>query len=167
MKKNIYLLILQIFLIGCSSIEKNNNYSIATMDKNGNGSFIQLYENKISIKSTGSYINYTRDGSFKYFYENGKIKKIENYKNGYLNGKYLEFYENNNPKVYIDYLNGDRVGIFYSYYSNGTLKEKGIYKNGLRNGVWNYYKTNGSFNFNINYKNKGYFSPEDLNINYK
>ena len=84
-----------------------------------------------NVKVEGIYdIKNNKNGLFKYFDENGKIKQSEIYLHGILLAKGLIDKE------------GQRQGYWEEYYENGNIKSKGKYKDGLRIDEWEYYFIN-------------------------
>ncbi len=72
----------------------------------------ELIENKLLIMEVQHYANGLKDGAFKQYFENGKIKTIGNYKEGKLDGKAQYFTQ------------------------TGSLNTQGTFKDGLKTGYW-------------------------------
>ena len=123
-KKLLPLLLL--ILIGCSKNGVYETYykdsqlvNFVTTYKNGEIVSRQefLYYSNGQLKEVNS-INYhnQKDGTFKYYYENGQLEGEKTYKSGELDGPYKWYYDNGKLKVERTYKNGFKVGPYTEYY---------------------------------------------------
>ena len=94
-----------------------------------------------------------KKGTWKVFYEDGKLKEESRYKNDLLNG-YLKEYDQNgkliNATLYIDGVPQSftaelaALDIRKDYYPNGKVRVEGIYDiTGKENGLFKYFNTKG------------------------
>mgnify|MGYP001170638531 CR=1 FL=1 len=81
----------------------------------------------------GKYVNGKKEGSWKYYAENGKVIKKGKYKEGKEEGLW-KFYD-------VEY-----------YYSKGKVQIIGKYKEGKEEGLWKYFDLNGKIDTEVNYK---------------
>jgi antitoxin component YwqK of YwqJK toxin-antitoxin module len=86
----------------------------------------------------GQTVNNKREGEWKTFYSNGKIKALENYKNDTLEGSNFSYGPNGNLRAKSFYHKGIMIDSFIMYHSNGQInlaewkdeagKSQGIFK---------------------------------------
>ena len=104
---------------------------------------------KINRKDRNNY----KTGTWKKFYEDGKLKEESRYKNDLLNG-YLKEYDKKgtliNATLYVDGVAQTyaeeiaALDIRKEYYDDGTVKKEGIYDViGKENGIFKYFNKNG------------------------
>lgn len=163
MKKIITALFVLSF-VGCSNLNekiKTDENTLASVNKENSGNICSLYSSN-SIKSFFSLHRGKKNGEYRSYYENGQIKSIKNYTHGVHDGNCIEFFENGNIKINMYYKDGYKNGLYTSYNENGQRLEEGRYVNGLRFGVWTKFDPETGEVSTIDYKNKGYVSPEDL-----
>jgi antitoxin component YwqK of YwqJK toxin-antitoxin module len=134
------------------------------------GTFKGTIENQKGIKPD-TLINQKdkqgrKQGLWKEYYPNGKVKEISTYLNDSLNGTYYSFFENGSKQTIIQYYHGKRNGDDHTYFHNGQLESYS--KNIL--GKWDYYEQydslgtliekdvykNGKFSWQILYNGTGY-----------
>jgi antitoxin component YwqK of YwqJK toxin-antitoxin module len=137
------------------------------------------YETKNSLKSgsyqefsqdgvkliDGQYLNGKQNGTWTYYFPNGKIKITGNFvegdggnksetsgipKNG-RDGVWLSYYSNGNKDQVSNYSSGQLKGIFKAYYENGQLSEECNYSSGQLNGIFKTYYENGQLKEECNY----------------
>ena len=101
------------------------------------------YHSNGKIKHEGEYFENKEIGIHTWYFDNGKIEAIENYNQGNLEGEYKEFYQNGNPSSETYFSNGIQNGMTKYYRENGSLHSEGEFKNGDRNGIWTYYDESG------------------------
>ena len=95
-------------------------------------------QNHHKEKAVGKLLNGKREGTWKFYYPNGKIKEIADYKADSFHGKRIAYYENGNIYTSAHYNMGVFVDSFFLYFNNGQLrsecwfdssgKAQGIYK---------------------------------------
>ena len=118
------------------------------------------------------YINGTKNGEGKEYYNDGKLKFDGLFKKGkkwegkgftekgnedYIitkgSGKVKEYHYNNNLMLEGEYLNGEKNGKIREYYDNGKLRLEGEYLNGEKNGKFKDYFDNGKLRLEEEYLN--------------
>ena len=68
-------------------------------------------------------------GESKFWYKNGKVKKIQHYKEGKLHGNFVEFYNNGKKFIQGSYSNYQPDGQWFFWNKNGLKTEERFYKN--------------------------------------
>lgn len=94
-----------------------------------------------------------REGTWKFYYESGKIEETRPYNNGLINGLSIEYYENGNKKGEGTYVQDELDGKWIGYYETGLKQWETIYSHGKRNGQAKNYYSNGSIESEGNYLN--------------
>jgi antitoxin component YwqK of YwqJK toxin-antitoxin module len=94
---------------------------------NGNGNYIEYFDNG-KPEVTGTLKNGSRNGSWKWYHKNGKLRKIVEYKEGLAAGPVKELYE------------------------NGKISYEGSYKNDTWEGRSTWYDEEGNKTCIANYK---------------
>ena len=89
------------------------------------------FTGKIDGKTTGSFKNGKRDGSWLDYWENGQLQSKTNHKNGKLEGSWVSYHLNGQLRDKGQYKNGLKDGSWVSYFGNGQLRSKGNYKKGI------------------------------------
>lgn len=97
-----------------------------------NGFYREYDEFSDKIVYEGIYQKGLKEGAFRTFYSDGKIRKVERYKHDMLNGTVLEFYRNGQVKNELNYDNGVLNGRCQSFDENGiptvdVYIKKGMY----------------------------------------
>lgn len=137
-----------------------------------------------NIKIEGYYSEKSmKEGIWKHYYEDGKIKKVEHYKRGsqvgefksyYSSGQLMEagnyspfqtkkegvwkrFFENGQLKFQAQYHTGKFCGIYLEYYQNGNVSLKGEYDyfRNTKKGDWIEYYEDGAIKKSEFYNSKG------------
>jgi antitoxin component YwqK of YwqJK toxin-antitoxin module len=94
-----------------------------------------------------------KQGVWKYFYENGKVKLEGEYKNGVEHGYFKEYTEDGNLVLTSKYIDGVlqedvselvKLDIKREYYSNGNVKIVASYKDDVPEGVRREYNEDGT-----------------------
>ena len=72
-----------------------------------------------------------RDGSTKYFLEDGTLKRVQNYINGIKHGSYKYYYDNGNIAEFCYYKDNVPRGVFNHYFENdsGKISEQAYFFN--------------------------------------
>lgn len=103
-----------------------------------------------------------KHGTWKYYYPNGNIKRIENYTFGVKSGYFKYFNLEGNLKKVEKYYNGQieedppelaELDIKKEYYPDGSIKAMGSYKDGVAEGVTRYYTEDGEIEKAFVFKN--------------
>lgn len=131
-----------------------------------NGKVLNGYYNKYLIKNnqileSGTFNLGLKNGEWKEWYFNGKIKKIQFWENGIKNGSYKlynersklltqgEFYNGgkqgewihyNGNKITIEFWRRNKLNGIYKEFVDGKLVLKGKYRKGLKEGIWTNFK---------------------------
>jgi len=111
--------------------------------------FSQNAQNQVDAKGlkTGYWIHYSNDGKTKI--EEGNY--IENKKDGL----WKVYFPNGKVKHEITYVKGSAKGYAKIYYADGTLQEEGIWNEIYWTGQYRYYYPNGQAAYIWNYNNQG------------
>lgn len=86
----------------------------------------ELIENKLIIMENQHYANGLKDGAFKQYFENGKIKTIGNYKEGKLHGKTQYFTQTGSLSMQGNFNKGLKTG-YWLMYSDSAKPDKKVY----------------------------------------
>ncbi|HFC00551.1 MAG TPA: toxin-antitoxin system YwqK family antitoxin [Phaeodactylibacter sp.] len=151
MKRNLFFLLLAIFLFSCSDTE--------FVEEKEDGVVVEAYtRRKSDFAKQGTYFRYSKegvllekseyknnqlDGKQEFFYPNGQVQEMVHYKNGVHNGEYKSFFEDGQIAQESQYVDGALNGTFKDYYPSGQLKEVLIYKNNEEVGPFKEYHKNG------------------------
>ncbi len=98
----------------------------------------KYYYNNGKLKSSGSYANNLQTGPWKFLYENEKTEQSGVFKNGKYDGVWEWFYVNGNIKLEEEYYDGKEEGASAEYDSTGNIITKGTYFDGQKEGEWIY-----------------------------
>lgn len=138
---------------------KNGKKQGIAKELDADGNIITLYEYKNDYLIFKDKINRKdskglKQGTWKSFYPNDKIKIEANYINDTLNGYYKEFDERGNIKKLLRYKAGTKqlidsiqsinVVVRESYYDNGNLKFRGAYLDSIPVGLHKTFAVDGS-----------------------
>ncbi len=105
-----------------------------------------IYENVSKVNEySGSKEEYIeryrkKEGEYKMWHPNGKIKRQEYYKEGKEEGEFKWWWNNGQLHVQYYYKEGEREGEFKEWWDNGQLWAQSYYKEGKLDGeykVWN------------------------------
>ena len=85
-----------------------------------------------------------KNGEYKSFYENGKLKEFMVYENDLLNGKRISYWVNGLKKEENNFVSGAMRGENIFYYSNGAVRRRIFFDHeGNRSGEWVEFDRNG------------------------
>nr|HAD53484.1 hypothetical protein [Algoriphagus sp.] len=109
-------------------------------DENGNrvGTWKYYYLNK-RLARIETYENGIAIGTWEEYYPNKNVAKRKTYELGVPVGKYEEFYEDGKVSVQGQYANGMKTGVWKSYFPDGVLFSIGEYRNDVKTGLWKYF----------------------------
>ena len=94
-----------------------------------------------------------KDGYYKEYYKDGKIKVEATYKNGIIEGEYNTFYKTGQLETQVSYRNGgEREGEYKEWYKNGQLIVQTSYRNDEREGEEKKWYENGRMRLKRTYK---------------
>lgn len=136
---------------------KNGKEEGFLFEYNKDSCIIEVFEfvrgvlvNKEKINKTDS--EKRKDGTWKYYDQNGFLVKEENFKNGLRHGYFKEYAQDGNlikiEKYIDDKLQNNapefkKLDIKFDYYANGKVKIEGSYKDSIPEGVRRYYSEKG------------------------
>ncbi|MGF6907664.1 toxin-antitoxin system YwqK family antitoxin [Fusobacterium sp. PH5-44] len=125
---------------GIAYLYYDDNQIDEIMFENGikNGSFIFYYGDG-KIRTIGKYKKGKREGAAFTFYKSSKRYSYLLYKNDFLHGLSTLFYENGNLQKKSYYNNGKLHGEYLEYHENGNIKKKSEFIDGLCQGKSYYY----------------------------
>lgn len=103
-------------------------------------SFWKYYYENGTLKKQGAIKNGNKDGEWVYYYEDGDTKSKGVFKEGTKDGVWESYYEEEVLKSSSVYAEGK--GTYTEYHSNGNLKVKGFLRNNHSEGIWEYYYLN-------------------------
>ena len=131
------------------------------------GNIIQLIQYKKGYVVNRERINrydskHQPDGKWKWFYDDGKLRKTGYYTHGLKNGYFKEYDRDGNLISVVKYVNGEKeekteeltkLDIKTDYWPNGKPKIVATYKNGVPEGVRREYNENGEVEKSYIFKN--------------
>ena len=91
-----------------------------------------------NAKERGSYYEGMRTGTWKTWYDDGKLASEIHYEQDLPDGKYVTYWPSGQQKVVGRYITGERAGIWYKYNEEGALIFSTTYKDGMEV-RWNNY----------------------------
>ncbi len=162
MNKNLILLLLPIFLIGCKQKEEKpnntsdvtiNNKSLFTIDSTtSNNSYnydeIMSINKLVYLKKDSTLVT----GKINNYYDNGQVKQLKTFKDGKLDGLRKVWYENGQLMQEGTFKNGKIEGTRSLWFDTGELKAEGTYKDGNLDGYKKQWYKNGQLKSETNYK---------------
>ncbi len=105
-------------------------------------------ENKVE---EGRYTDNRKEGRWKKYWPNGKLRSEINYAAGKPTGEYQLFYENGKTEEHGFWASNKNTGDFKRYYDNGNPQQHFLFAdNGKRNGLQKYYHENGKMALEVN-----------------
>jgi antitoxin component YwqK of YwqJK toxin-antitoxin module len=135
-----------------------------------------------TLQSTGSYSTFVsgsephKEGTWRFFDDQGTQIRLETYAGGLLDGRYWvkdhkgrvvedgnhlagkktgvwkSYYENGTVRQQASFLDGEFEGEFMTYHTNGMTRIKGKYIEGNEDGSWRSYADNGELELIIKYQ---------------
>jgi len=148
----------------------DNKKSGLSKEYNNKGNLVTINEYRRDILISRERLNRfsesgNKEGLWREYYDNGKVKKEMYFKNDELDGLIKEFEENGALKVALRYKDGDVVSdsitldenieVRTEYNENEQLTFRGTYKNGVPFGVHQYFDTIGNVIKSIVYSEQG------------
>ena len=125
---------------------------------------VEFYNQDGVLKTKGSMIGKNREGTWTYYYTNGKVFSEEIYKEGKLTDMLKNYYANGNTTEETQYRNGLKDGLSKIFSENGKLLEEVNYIEGKKNGPAKYYNLKGQLQETGTYKNDARFGKWDFYI---
>lgn len=123
---------------------------LSGLPRNGRDGLWKFYNVNGKVKQEANYIKGKLNGSFKEYNDFGELILIELYQNGLINGKQERF---NNQKIKIseaNFIKGIAEGEEKIYYDSGKLKIQRSYKQGKLDGVAKTFYENGNLEGSTN-----------------
>ena len=121
-----------------------------------NGQLENEGQEKTILVKKGNYYSEVNEryGSWKYYRENGRLKKEGGYINNKPDGLWKWYFENGQLVLEGEFKEGSSNGLWKSYdEKNGQLQSEGNYINNNQNGLWKFYDENGNLKETKVYKN--------------
>ena len=112
----------------------------------------KLYFESGKIKKQTSYSHNVEDGEETLWFENGNIEKKGTYAEGKLNGKYTWYYENGQKQQEGYFIAGREDSTWSEWYETGKQKMIGHLTNFEKNGDWSYWDEQGNVTAKKNYQ---------------
>lgn len=113
----------------------------------------KLYFESGKLKKQATYQNDIENGEEIFWFENGNLQKKGSYTNGRLNGKYEWYFENGQKKQEGFFVNGKEDSTWKEWFENGKQKMVGHFTNFEKNGNWTWWDENGKITTSKNYTN--------------
>jgi len=102
----------------------------------------------------GRYSDNRKDGLWKKYWPNGKLRSAINYQQGKPSGEYELYYENGITEEHGFWANNKNINDFKRFYENGNPQQHFLFAdNGKRNGMQKYYHENGRMALEVNIVN--------------
>lgn len=119
------------------------------------GSMIDDREYKPEDKvEEGNYTDNRKDGVWKRYWPNGRLRSEIKYNSGRPEGEYKLYFENGKLEEHSVWNNSKNIGDFKRYYLNGNPHQQFYFaENGKRNGLQKYYHENGKLAMEVNIVN--------------
>ena len=102
--------------------------------------------------------NEVKEGTYKTYYDNGKLNKVTSFKFGKLQGEYRKYYPNGQVSEAGNYEAGKLEGPYTEYYESGAVSKKYAFSGGKLEGVYEEFYENGKLSLSTVYsrnKKKG------------
>lgn len=143
-----------IFIVTIIFVSKIQSQELVLSSTKNTSNFSGNPETKTSTKKTLHYddgtikeIRETKNdvlhGRWKFFFNNGELKKEGSFSQGKSIGTW-KIYNKEGQLIFIEnYKNGNEHGIWKAFFSNGNIKIEGEFVYGKRQGPWKVYTENG------------------------
>lgn len=117
------------------NVEDMHNTNIYYTDETAIG--MESFYKSGKLYFRGSLDNNNCNGTFTFFYSDGKPKATLQYKGGKLAGDQVLYWPNGN--IYCSYtVKKEEISSLKRFYEEGELMEEGKFKNGVIDGIWQY-----------------------------
>ncbi len=119
------------------------------------GNMIDDHDYKPESKvEEGNYVDSRKDGLWRRYWPNGKLRSEVTFDSGKPMGEYKLFYENGKLEEHSNWINSKNIGEFKRYYTNGNQQQHFLFAdNGKRNGTQKYFHENGKLAMEVNIEN--------------
>ena len=88
------------------------------------------------LRSEGNFKNGKREGKWTFYFKSENIEQKGNYKNGKPEGFWIWYYDNGNIRRKGNFIKGKEEGIFFELTEEGDTLTTGKYSYGLKTGKW-------------------------------
>ncbi len=158
----LFLLVLFAGAASAQSFEIYNNDTVNRMDENSQriGHWVVFNRTKKlpdyapdQVVEEGDYVSGKKEGIWKQYWNNGKVKSEITYKGNLQMGYAKIYYKNGTVSEEGIWLNGKWEGNYKYYYENGQVSHDWNFVGGKREGVQKYYFENGQINYDGEWKN--------------
>jgi len=122
------------------------------VDKGQKAGTWKLYFESGKIKKQTTYSHNVEDGEETFWFESGNIEKKGTYSEGKLNGKYTWYYENGQKKQEGFFTAGSQDSTWSEWYETGKQKMAGQFTNLEKNGDWTFWDEQGNITAKKNYQ---------------
>ena len=122
--------------------------------------YYSYYTKAVSYKAT--YKMGMRDGKSQSFYPNGEITEEIVWRNDQKEGPWRQYFEDKRLKLSATYVNGKLEGAFLIYSPDGKKETEGKYRNNFPDGKWMRYKDDGTVASVVEYVNGQIANLEEL-----
>ena len=113
------------------------------MDGTRNGSF-KTWDKEKKLKRHGTYEDDIVQGPYTEFHKNGQKAMTGEFKDGKMHGHWTRYYENGKIKDEGDWDLGIPVGKWKHWHANGKVSAEGIFKDEKKDCSWKYYDRTGA-----------------------
>jgi antitoxin component YwqK of YwqJK toxin-antitoxin module/uncharacterized RDD family membrane protein YckC len=148
--------------------ELMNKHKGRTFNFTLSSSLKREYHENGELRFEGAVIESKKEGTCKWYHENGQLKELTVWHNDYPTGKIIQYHPNGQKAAEAMVINGTKEGkatlwhdngqisevLYYSndlingeyvnYHPNGQIHEKGTFENSERVGDWEKYNENGT-----------------------
>ncbi len=139
---------------------------INVTDKNGKKQGVWKKYEQGKLLYEGQFKDDVPCGTFKYYYDNGKLKSVTEFLQGVHKVRTVIYYENGKKASEGAYIDQQKDGLWRYYSNKDTLIKEESYSEGKRSGLWRTYSTDGKILEECNYSNdkrNGLFKSYYLN----
>lgn len=130
------------YVVEDKTFRKILSHTLTYADGQPDGSFVYYYPNG-KIAQEGTYVSGKLEGSSKLYYPGGFIFSKMYYVGGKKNGRQDYFLPNGKLDYYYQYADDHKNGAYESYYPDGKIREKFFLTADIIDGVYRYYYPSG------------------------
>lgn len=139
---------------------------INVTDKNGKKQGVWKKYEQGKLLYEGQFKDDVPFGTFKYYYDNGKLKSVTEFLQGVHKVRTVIYYENGKKASEGAYIDQQKDGLWRYYSNKDTLIKEESYSEGKRSGLWRTYSPDGILLEECDYSNdkrSGLFKTYYLN----
>lgn len=122
--------------------------------------YYSYYNKKISYKA--AYADGTRNGKSQSFYPDEGLAEEISWSNDKKEGTWKQYFDNGKLKLSGEYRNDQLHGAYVVYYPDGKKETEGFYRNDIPDGKWIHYNNDGTIASAIEYVNGKITNWEEL-----